>query len=178
MGGVDRGMSPEDGSIDPVEGVFGRRQQGAVVSIHIAGAAGEKTTSLSEVRAVPGRGLEGDRYFNQVGTYSAEPGPDREVTLIEREVLQALERERGIQLGPEDCRRNIVTSGVSLRDLVGREFRVGSVTLRGIRICEPCAYLESLTTPGVLQALVHRGGLRAQILTDGLIRAGDPIQAL
>lgn len=156
----------------------GPLRRGVVLSIHIAGAAGEKTTSVREARAVAGKGLEGDRYFNEKGTYSVEPGPDRELTLIESEVLQSLRSERGIDLAPENCRRNVVTSGISLAGLVGSKFRVGEVRLRGIRICEPCAYLESLTTPGVLQALVHRGGLRAQILTDGVIRVGDPIQAL
>jgi len=171
-------MSPEDGSIDPVSGASDLPRRGVVLSIHIAGSAGEKTTSLPEVRAVAGKGLEGDRYFNEKGTYSVTPGPDREVTFIEEEVLQALRSERGIDLAPEECRRNLVTSGISLAELVGKEFRVGGVTLRGIRICEPCAYLESLTTPGVLQALVHRGGLRAQVLTDGVIRTGDAIWAL
>jgi len=156
----------------------GESECGLVLSIHIAPSAGESTTLVHEVRAVAGRGLEGDRYFKQVGTYSNRPGPDREVTLIEIEVLRALQQERGIKLEPSECRRNIVTSGISLRDLVGREFRVGEVTLKGIRPCEPCAYLESLTLPGVLEALVHRGGLRAQILTEGVIRIGDPIQAL
>ena len=155
-----------------------RSEHGVVISIHIAPSAGETTTLVYEIRAVPGRGLEGDRYFKQVGTYSNKPGPDREVTLIEIEVLHALEAERGIHLKPEQCRRNIITSGISLRDLVGREFRVGEVTLKGIRPCEPCAHLESLTVPGVLEALVHRGGLRAQILTEGVIRIGDVIQAL
>jgi MOSC domain-containing protein YiiM/sugar phosphate isomerase/epimerase len=152
-----------------------RPAAGAVRSIHLARVAGEGMTPVAEARAVPGKGLEGDRYFNRVGTYSNKPGPDREVTLIEREVLEALERERGIRLAPNDCRRNIVTSGVRLGELAGREFRVGEVTLRGIRLCQPCAYLESLTVPGVLAALVNRGGLRAQILTEGVIRVGDPV---
>lgn len=149
---------------------------GAVRSIHLARLAGEGMRPVTEARAVPGRGLEGDRYFNRVGTYSNQPGPDREVTLIESEVLAALEREQGIRLAPNDCRRNLVTSGVRLNQLVGREFRVGGVALRGIRLCQPCAYLERLTVPGVLAALVNRGGLRAQILTEGVIRVGDPVE--
>src|SRR3989304_6174915 len=135
-------MSPKDVRVGPMPELSGPSRQGVVLSIHIAGAAGEKTTSVEEARAVPGKGLEGDRYFRGAGTYSVEPGPDRELTLIESEVLQALRSERGIDLAPENCRRNLVTSGISLPDLVGREFRVGEVRLRGIRICEPCAYLE------------------------------------
>lgn len=132
-------------------------------------------TAVQEVRAVPGKGLDGDRYFKQTGSYSNKPGPAREVTLIEIEALEALKRDYGIELNPGSARRNIVTRGAFLNHLVGREFRVGKVALRGIRLCEPCSHLEELTRPGVLQALVHRGGLRAQILTEDTIRVGDAV---
>ncbi len=131
---------------------------------------------VEEVRAVAGRGLEGDRYFSQRGTYSKRPGPDREVTLIEIEAIEALKRDHGIEIDPGASRRNIVTRGVPLNHLVGREFRVGEITLRGLRLCEPCAHLERLSQRGVLRGLIHRGGLRAQILTDGMIRVGDPVK--
>ncbi len=131
--------------------------------------------SVKEVRAIPGKGLEGDRYFTQTGTYSKKPWPDREVTLIEVEAIEALAREYKIALEPGAARRNIVTRGVPLNHLVGREFRVGDVTVRGLRLCEPCAHLERLSHSGVREALIHRGGLRAQILTDGTIRVGDSI---
>ncbi len=155
--------------------------RGVVVSIHLAPAAGEPAVPVDEVRAVPGKGLEGDRYFKRTGTYSEKPGPGgappaREVTLIEIEAIEALNRESGIKLDPGDGRRNIVTRGVALNHLVEREFRVGDVTLRGVRLCEPCAHLESLTQPGVLRGLVHRGGLRAQILGGGTMHVGDPIE--
>jgi MOSC domain-containing protein YiiM len=127
-------------------------------------------------RAVAGRGLEGDRYFNQVGTYSDRPGPGRELTLVEFEAIEALESDLQIKLQPKDIRRNIVTKGVALNHLVGRTFKVGDVSLRGIRLCEPCSYLESLTAQGVEKALLNRGGLRAQILNDGTIRAGDRVK--
>ncbi len=149
--------------------------RGEVVSIHVAAAAKSPMASVREVRAVHGRGLEGDRYFKQTGTYS-KPTPDCEVTLIEQETVQALEREHGVKLEPKDPRRNIVTRGVPLNHLVDRKFKIGSVTLHGIRLCEPCQHLASLTNPKVLPGLVHRGGLRAQILTDGIIRVGDTIQ--
>ena len=137
--------------------------------------------SVNEVHAVPGKGLEGDRYFRQVGTYSGRPGPAglppaREVTMIEIEAIEALKRDYGIELGLGDSRRNIVTRGVPLNHLVGREFHAGKVSLRGVRLCEPCAHLERLTHKELLRALVHKGGLRAQILTDGIIRVLDNIQ--
>jgi MOSC domain-containing protein YiiM len=131
--------------------------------------------SVKEARSIPGKGLEGDRYFNHTGTYSKKSGADREVTLIEVEAIEALAREYKIALEPGAARRNIVTRGVPLNHLVGREFRVGDVTLRGLRLCEPCAHLERLSHSGVREALIHRGGLRAQILTDGTIRVGDSI---
>jgi MOSC domain-containing protein YiiM len=150
---------------------------GSVVSIHIAPSAAQPTVAVDEVRAVPGKGLEGDRYFNRDGTYSDKHGPDREITLIEIETIEALAREHKLKLNAGDARRNIVTRGVPLNHLVGREFRVGEVVLKGIRLCEPCKHLASLTDDKVLPALVHRGGLRAQILTEATIRAGDPVQA-
>ncbi len=151
--------------------------KGTVLSIHIASAAEKSMVSVKEVRAVPGKGLEGDRYFLETGTYSKKLGPDREVTLIASEAIGALRRDYGIDLAPGDSRRNIVTQGIPLNFLVGREFTVGTVRLRGIRLCEPCGHLEGLTREGVRAGLIHRGGLRAQILTGGVIQTGDPIEA-
>jgi len=132
--------------------------------------------SVREARAVAGKGLEGDRYFSRTGTYSSDPGPGRDVTLIELEALEALKRDYGIELGPGQSRRNIVTRGVPLNHLLGREFKVGEVTLHGIDLCEPCAHLERLTVKGVVRGLIHRGGLNAHILTGGMIRVGDAIE--
>jgi MOSC domain-containing protein YiiM len=150
--------------------------KGEVVSIQVAKQSGSPMIALREARAVVGRGLDGDRYFNQVGTYSDRPDPGRDVTLIESEAVEALERDLQIKLDAKDSRRNIVTKGVPLNHLVGRRFRVGDVLLQGIRLCEPCSYLESLTIQGVKNGLVHRGGLRAQILNVGTIRVGDIIK--
>ena len=154
------------------------RGAGEVATIHISPEAEGAMRSVRTVRAVPGRGLEGDRYFRAVGTYSDRPGAGREVTLIELEAIEAMARDSEAQIAPGDARRNVVTRGVALNHLVGREFRVGDVRLRGVRLCEPCSHLESLTRRGVLEGLVHRGGLRAQILTEGDIHVGDPIEPL
>ncbi|MCH8921376.1 MAG: MOSC domain-containing protein [Chloroflexi bacterium] len=150
--------------------------EGTVDSIHIAPVASEPTVSVEQAHAVPGKGLEGDRYFKREGTYSDRHGPDREVTLIEIETIEALERDYKYELSPGDARRNIVTRDVPLNHLVGREFQVGEVTLRGIRLNEPCNHLAGLTDDKVKQGLVHRGGLRAQILTEGTIQPGDEIR--
>lgn len=152
--------------------------QGTVVSIHIAAAAEGPMVSVTKARAVPGKGLEGDRYFSHSGTYSQDPGLGRDATLIEIEALEALKGEYDIEIGLGESRRNIVTRGVPLNHLVGRDFKVGAVTLRGIRLCEPCSHLEKLSRKGVQRGLIHRGGLRAHILTDGTIRVGDTIQEL
>ncbi len=149
--------------------------QGSVVSIHIAPEAAKPMESVPEVRALPGRGLEGDRYFHRVGTYSSTPGSGREITLIEAETVEALAREAQIALAPGASRRNITARGVPLNHLVGVRFRVGEVLLEGIRLCEPCKHLEGLTQPGVLAGLVHRGGLRTVIVEGGTIRVGDAI---
>ena len=131
--------------------------------------------TVDEVRAVDGRGLEGDRYFDGTGTFSNTVGTGRRVTLIELEALQALRAETGLELDPAEARRNIVTRGVPLNDLLGRDFEVGSVVLRGMRLCEPCTYLSELLGKDVKAGLTNRGGLRADILHGGLIRTGDAV---
>jgi len=159
--------------------------QGRVVSVHIAAEASAKMETVAEVRAVPGRGLEGDRYWKGNGFYSARPGAGgREVTLIEAESVEALAGglgrapgdPPGVTLSAADTRRNIATSGVPLNHLVGREFQVGPVLMRGTRLCEPCKHLDDLTQLGVMNGLIHRGGLRARILTEGVIRPGDVVR--
>lgn len=149
-----------------------------VLSIGIAPAAGAPMQAVELVRAVAGQGLEGDRYFTQSGTFSATPGAGRGLTLIEAEAVEAMNAKLGTQFAPGDMRRNIVTRGVALNHLVGREFRVGGARVRGIRLCEPCDYLESLTQPGVKSAMLHRCGLRADILESGTIRVGDWVAVL
>ena len=149
--------------------------KGEVVSIHVASKAGMPLEARAQVVAIARRGLEGDRYFVGTGYWSKNAGVDREVTLIEIEAIEALSREKKIELAPEAARRNLVTRGVPLNHLVGREFQVGVVRLHGIRLCEPCPYLESLTAHGVLAGLIHRGGLRAKIIAGGAIQIGDVI---
>ena len=149
---------------------------GRVVSVHVATEASAPMQTVTEARAVPGRGLEGDRYFTGTGFYSKRPSTGgREVTLIETESVDALV-EDDLKLSAADSRRNIATAGVPLNHLVGREFYVGAVRMRGVRLCEPCKHLEELTRPGAMSGLVHRGGLRAQILTEGVIRPGDVVR--
>src|SRR5258705_2604758 len=118
--------------------------RGNVVSLHIAQDAAVPMESKREVKVVVGQGLEGDRYFNRTGHWSKHLGVSREVTLIEIEAIEALEREKNIAIAPGAARRDIVTEGVPLNHLVGREFQIGAVRLRGTRLCEPCAYLEGL----------------------------------
>jgi len=159
--------------------------EGTIVSLHIAPEASAPMRSITEVRAFPGRGVEGDRYFTGAGFYSKKSSyGGREVTLIEIESVEALFRgvlnadgERlGVKLSAAETRRNIATSGVPLNHLVDREFYVGAVLMRGMRLCEPCKHLEDLTQHGVMSGLIHRGGLRAQILTEGVIRVGDAVR--
>src|SRR5258708_680442 len=148
---------------------------GRVVATPVSPTATGTMRSVDQVRAVPGQGLEGDRYFLGVGSYSDRPEPSREVTLIESEALEALSRDYGAALPDGASRRNITTAGVALNHLVGQSFQVGEVRLRGIRLCEPCNHLEAVTGKEVRPGLVHRGGLRCQILSKGHIKTGDPI---
>src|SRR6202035_861792 len=142
---------------------------------HISLTAEGTMTAVDDVRAVPGRGLEGDRYFLGVDTYSDRRDPSRELPRSESEPRKALPSDYGCALPPGASRRNITTAGMALNHLVGQEFQAGEVRLRGIRLCEPCNHLEAVTGKEVRPGLVHRGGLRCQILTEGHIKTGDPI---
>lgn len=150
-----------------------------LIEILTASSPASPMTAQAAARAVPGLGLEGDRYFDGTGTFSPDPRKaDFELTLIEKEKIEAFARESGLPFTAADARRNLVTEGVDLNALVGREFRIGEVRVRGIRLCEPCNYLAKITFPETLRGLVHKGGLRAQILTEGTLRPGDPIVIL
>ena len=145
-----------------------------LLGIYLAAQAAELPRSVGRVWALAGRGLEGDRYAAGSGTFSDRPGK-RDVTLIETEALQAYERESGKKLSAAETRRNLLTQGVRLNDLVDREFQVGAVRLRGLRLSEPCTHLARLTHPETLGGLVHRAGLVAEVLSDGELRVGDEI---
>lgn len=149
-----------------------------IVEILIASNSKDPARSVDEVRALPGAGLEGDRYANGKGTFSKNPQvPDGELTLVQKEHIDAFVAATGLPFTTRDARRNLVTEGVDLNALVGHDFTIGEVTIRGIRLCEPCNYLAKQTSPAVLRGLVHKGGLRAQILTGGKIRVGDQLLA-
>ena len=150
---------------------------GSLVAIQIGRQAEGRLESVAEVRAIPGKGLEGDRYFRGEGSFSKNPGGGRQVTLVASEMLELLQNEHGIALEATETRRNLVTKGVLLNDLVGRVFQVGTVRMKGVRLAEPCSHLERLTRPGVVKGLVHRAGLRADILDEGVLRVGDEIVA-
>jgi hypothetical protein len=145
---------------------------GRVEAITLAPSAGEVPRAFDAVRALPGHGLEGDRHATGLGTFpSGLPGSD--LTLIEAEVLESFTPT----LEPGEHRRNIVTRGIDLNALVGHEFSIGAVRCRGMRLCEPCTVLQGYASRAVLRPLVHRGGLRADILEDGVIRVGDVVRA-
>jgi MOSC domain-containing protein YiiM len=146
-------------------------------AIYISPSRSTLPHAVQSVRAIAGRGLEGDRYALGCGTWSATPG-QRDVTLIEIEELERFVREYGHPYDVAQSRRNLLTRGVRLNELVGRCFLVGAVPMRGVRLCEPCAHLARLTSAPVLPGLVHRGGLYAQILQDGELAVGDSISVV
>jgi MOSC domain-containing protein YiiM len=149
---------------------------GTVELIYIAPKATAPTVSVTEILAIPGVGLEGDRYALRQGTFF-KPEPDFELTLIEAEAIEALKRDYNVELTPGEARRNLVTRGIALNHLVGRDFQIGEVKAHGIRLCEPCDHLQRLTGRQLIKGLRHRGGLRAQILTQGAIRVGDSLSS-
>ncbi|MFD0342161.1 MOSC domain-containing protein [Streptomyces sp. NPDC127117] len=157
---------------------------GRVTSLHLAAHSGEPTFHVAQARAVTGRGLAGDRnYWAGEGPRPRRRGTGRasgvcDVTLIEAETLDALALEYGITLTPAECRRNLVCRDIRLNPLVDQEFQVGTVILRGLRLSEPCARLEQLVRPGLIRGLLHRGGLRAEVIRGGTIRVNDRVHPL
>ena len=151
--------------------------QARVVEILRTSAPGAPLTPCDEALLEAGRGLVGDRYHAGAGTFSARLAgtPDAELTLIEAEAIERFNQDEGLSLKAADFRRNIVTRGVGLNELVGVEFSVGGALLRGLRLCEPCAHLARVANPKVLPGMVHSAGLRAQILVGAAIRPGDPV---
>ena len=151
--------------------------QGSIVSLHIVAEKSAPMDTVAAVHAIPGKGLKGDRYADGRGTYSEYPEDGRQVTLFEEETLEALHRDMGISLGPNQTRRNIITSGVPLNHLVGQKFLVGEVLLEGTRLNAPCQYFQDLLgIKGLFKALIHRSGLNCRILTEGETYIGDSIR--
>ena len=146
---------------------------GVVVEINISPEHEALPGPVDRAKAVPARGLVGDRYFAPEPRSDAER--DRDITLVAAEALEALAEEMGIVLSGAETRRNVLTRGVDLNALVGRTFRIGEIDCEGLELCEPCRHLVGLTPPGVLRGLVHRGGLRAAIRRGGEIAVGDPV---
>ena len=144
---------------------------GRVEGIYISADHGELPEPVESVRALAGRGLEGNRsFFDDAPAGTA-------LTLIAAEAVEAMEREHGISLEPRESRRNVVTRGIDVNELVGKRFRIGDVECQGVELCEPCASLQAMTKPGVIKGLAHRGGLNADILSDGAINVGDEVVA-
>jgi MOSC domain-containing protein YiiM len=149
--------------------------EGLVEYVHVAPEEGAEPQRVDRAVAVAKRGLRGDRYFRDEGTFADRAGSD--LTFVEAEALDAVERDYDVSLDPGVHRRNVTTRGVALNHLVGREFSVGEVRCRGIELCEPCSYLERhLAEEGIREALVHRGGLRATILGGGTVEPGDEVR--
>jgi MOSC domain-containing protein YiiM len=151
---------------------------GVVEAIHIAPASGEPMLARDRVSAIAGVGLDGDRYAKRSGHWSPDPKVDRDITLIEAEVVDDLAATDGIVLAPGETRRNVTTRGIRLNDLVGKRFRVGDVVCEGTRLCEPCQYLTDMVGKPILRPLVHRAGLRAHIVEGGEIAVGSEIAVL
>ena len=160
-----------------IQHVSGTRRVGTVELIALAAEAEGPMRAVSAAEAVEGRGLRGDRYERGAGTFSNPRGGGYDLTLVEAEALEELSA-KGVELAPAEARRNLVVRGIALDDLIGRRFWVGEVECFGQRRCAQGSHLERLTRPGVLRGLVHRGGLRADVLSGGGIRTGDRVEAL
>lgn len=144
---------------------------GRVEAIFVSAEKGDLPAPVERVSALAGRGLEGNRYFWDEGRAPA----GQALTLIAAEAVEAVASEGEVSVGAAETRRNVLTRGIDVNELVGKRFRMGSVECEGVELCEPCTTLERMTQPGVIRAFVHRGGLNADILTDGEINVGDAV---
>jgi MOSC domain-containing protein YiiM len=157
-----------------------RRLKGRVEALALTEVATGPMQLVETAQAVAGRGLAGDRYAAKAGTFTPADGTGvgYDLTVVQAEVLDDLLLDQDRRLGYAEARRNVVTRGIDLNALVGRRFRVGDVECLGQRLCEPCSHLERLTTKGVLRGLIHRGGLRADVVTGGSIGVGATIETI
>jgi MOSC domain-containing protein YiiM len=171
-------VAPHDVALWRPETTGAPAATGRVVLISVAEAATAPMRVVDRATARAGRGLEGDRYFDGAGTFSDPAARGVDLTLVAAEALDALTLPSGRRLAYEEARRNVVTRGIDVNALVGRRFRIGEVECLGQRLCEPCAHLERLTERGTLRGLVHRGGLRADVLADGAIAVGAEVRAV
>ena len=152
---------------------------GKIVKLLISKDPKSNMLNVNQIVLEAGKGIFGDRYYNQEGTFSnkGEIEPDRDVTLIEIEKIDALNKEHNLDITAEDFRRNIVVSNCDLNSLVGKEFQIGEVVLKGLRLCEPCKYLSNkLDNEKVLSQMVHKAGLRAQIIKGGSIDLNSQVE--
>ena len=153
---------------------------GEIAAIYTVSTGGSAPVATNEAELEQGRGIVGDRYHAGTGTFwkKLQKTRDFEVTLIEAEEIERFNAQTTAPFDRGAFRRNVVTRGIRLNDLVGRRFNVGSTLLEGIRLCEPCSYLAKKLGPEVLERLVHRAGLRARIVEGGPIRVGDSVAPL
>jgi MOSC domain-containing protein YiiM len=147
-------------------------RQGRVVGIYIGPKPERPMQPVTEVVAVAGRGLEGDRYFQSV----ENGNPTAEITLIESEAIEAAAAESGVEIRHEDTRRNVITSGVRLDDLLGKRFRLGEVEVEALEPNPPCRHLAELAGKPLLRPLARGGGVRGRIVKGGVVGVGDPIR--
>jgi MOSC domain-containing protein YiiM len=152
---------------------------GKIVKLLISKDPKSAMLKVNQIVLEAGKGIFGDRYYNQEGTFSnkGKIEPDRDVTLIEIEKIDALNNEHNLDITAEDLRRNIVVSNCDLNSLVDKEFQIGEVVLKGLRLCEPCKYLsDKLNEKKVLSEMVHKAGLRAQIIKSGSIDLNSQVE--
>ncbi len=146
-----------------------------VIGLYIASSAHGAMQKMDSAELEAGKGIVGDRYYHECGTFSKKLAglPDKEVTLIESEEVDSFNRCHDLNYNYGDFRRNIVTEGIRLNELVGQDFTLGGIRLRGVRLCEPCAHLAGILSPEIMPDLVHKAGLRATIVNDGILALGD-----
>lgn len=151
---------------------------GVVTHLHITARAFLPMRAQESIELVAGKGIVGDRYMigTEQGFYSEKPEEGRQVTLFESEALDAILRDYGIELLPEEHRRNVTTSGVPLNWLVGKRFRIGPCLVEATRLSVPCRHIEQILDKPVFDPMVHRSGLNCRILVGGTVRVGDAIR--
>ncbi|MFG1463999.1 MOSC domain-containing protein [Xanthobacter sp. DSM 24535] len=151
---------------------------GVVRCLHITARAFLPMRAMNEINLIAGKGIEGDRYMigREEGFYSDRPEDGRQITLFEIETLDALKRDAGIEIAPQDHRRNVTVEGVPLNHLVGKRFLLGETLLEATRLSVPCRHIEEITGKAIFDPLINRSGLNCRILVGGVVRIGDLVR--
>ena len=149
------------------------RKANKVFKIGISKKNGEKINDINEIEVLSGKGIMGDRYFHDYNDYKGQ------ITLIEKENIDYYNNKYKTKIPYIDFRRNIVTEGIELNNLIKKEIEIGTIKILPYQLCRPCLHLEQmLNSRNIIKEFLRKGGLRCEVLASGKVKIGDKITIL